>query len=81
MDALIIVLATVYAVVALTQTPGPFGSFYRLQQIKWLPFHCYICTAPWAAAGCLMLYSVLPLVATALAVAGGVWILISLVDR
>jgi hypothetical protein len=73
MDALTLVLAGYYITHALTATEGPWGAFYRLQRVKWLPFHCNVCTAFWAAlAVCVLYFLGESFVVTILATAGGV---------
>lgn len=73
MEAIFAVAATYYLVTVLTRIDGPWGILYRLRKVDWLPFHCSICTAPWAAIGAMLTVTQLPPeFITILALAGAV---------
>jgi hypothetical protein len=76
-----LILATYYVVTALSRTEGPGGVLYKLQTVEWLPFHCQICLAPWAAAIVLLARPVMPeMVSWVFVLAGAVALLYDLTD-
>lgn len=53
MESLAIILGTYAITLALTQSEGAFGSFYKLRKIKWVDdfglLNCHLCTAFWVS--------------------------------
>lgn len=73
-DLIVLALATMYAVHAVTSTHGPLNSFLILRErtrhvLKGF-FDCAVCVSFWAALALLLLYAVAPGFIWVLAIAG-----------
>lgn len=48
-EIIIMTIATFGISALISNYDAPFGLFRNLREVKWLPFHCTVCTACWMA--------------------------------